>query len=97
MGGCCSANTFDVPQRPVNGDIVDGWENKSDWLIFKIDLYQNGKFVVSHLVRGSWISVVLFDDTVDPLKIGFGLSIFSFRLSAQRKFVLSIITFELNS
>jgi hypothetical protein len=52
---------------------------------------------VSHLVCGSWISVVLFDDTVDPLEIGFGLSIFSFRLSAQRKFVLSIIKFELNS
>ncbi len=51
---------------------------------------------MSHLVCGSWISVVLFDDTVDPLKIGFGFSIFSFRLNPHRKFFLSITTLHLN-
>lgn len=48
------------------------------------DSYQNGELIVSHLVSGGRIGVVLFDDTVDPLEIGFALSQFSFRLSAHR-------------
>lgn len=39
---------------------------------------------MSHLIGGFRIGVVFFDDAVDPLEIGFGLSIFSFGLDSQR-------------
>jgi hypothetical protein len=38
---------------------------------------------VSHLIGGFRIGVVFFDDAVDPLEVGFGLSIFSFGLDSQ--------------